>query len=174
MKNSSRRASPQRGKIILGIITREIQLLKEVEELLEEEWGAIEIKSERIEFDFTDYYEKELGKGLLRLWESFERVVGEDRLVELKIFTNSLEKRFLRDGKRRINLDPGILTLSKLILTTTKDYSHRIYIRDGIYAEVTLIYKNRSFQPLRWTYPDYREERAIQFFNKVRDSLKGI
>jgi len=165
-------ASLKKGKIVLGIITNQPTLLKEVEELLKPEWGEIELKSEMMNFDFTDYYEKEFGKGLLRLWESFERIVEEDRLVDLKMLTNDLERQFLKDGKRRINLDPGILTLSKYILATKKDYSHRIYIRNGIYAEVTLIYKNKSFHPLEWTYPDYRKPEAIEFFNKVRELLK--
>lgn len=165
-------ASLKRGKIVLGVITNQLSLLKEVEKLLKPEWGEIELKSELMNFNFTDYYEKEFGKGLLRLWESFERIIEEDELVNLKLLTNKLEKRFLKDGKRKINLDPGILTLSKYLLATTKDYSHRIYIRDGIYAEVTLIYKNRSFQPLGWTYPDYKKTEAIGFFNKVRALLK--
>jgi hypothetical protein len=110
----------------------------------------------RLPFDKTTYYEKEMGQGLVRtLWMSLNNF-DRAELPAIKNATNGLECRFARpDMTRRINLDPGFLTAENFILATTKNYSHRVYMRDGIFADLTLIYKNGEFQPLPWTYPDY-------------------
>jgi hypothetical protein len=92
--------------------------------------------------------------------------------------TNRLEKKYAApDGNRRINIDPGYIRLEHVILATTKGYAHRPYLRGGIYADLTLIYRNKSFQPLEWTYPDYRQEEVIALFNQFRkrylEDLRG-
>jgi hypothetical protein len=111
----------------------------------------------------------ELHKQLL----SFERFVEKSELARLKIQTNEIEEQFAeRKGDiihRRMNLDPGIVTDSKLVLASTKNFSHRIYIGDGIFAEVTLRYlRKRGFEPLEWTYPDYRTDLVRDFLETVR------
>jgi len=116
-----------------------------------------------------------MGKNLSRKFISFKHLIDPERLVSIKLFTNKLEEKFLWPGssRRKINIDPGYLTLSKLILATTKDFSHRIYLGSGIYAEVTLRYlKNKGFQPWEWTYPDYRSKEYLEIFNQLR-SLEG-
>jgi len=165
---------PPPGCAIVGIITQNLDILTPAQSLLENEFGPIEIKSPVIDFDFTDYYEVEMGKNLLRLWLSFAQPVALDCLLAMKYKTMGIEKRFLDpNGKRRINLDPGILTLCNLILATTKTYYHRIYLGKGIYAEVALIYRHNNFEPLVWTYPDYRTDTALNFFKAARQSLLG-
>ncbi len=163
---------PPPGKVIIGVITRDLDVLASAQVLLEKELGPVQEKSPVIDFDFTDYYEVEMGKNLLRLWLSFDQQVIPDKLLEIKLAVMAIEEKFLdANGKRRINLDPGILTLCKLVLATTKNYYHRIYLGKGIHAEVTLFYRHNNFEPLDWTYPDYRTETAINFFKLVR---KGI
>jgi|UniRef100_A0A7C6A8T8 hypothetical protein len=167
---------PPPGCLIIGIIAQpalnESDVLREVEPFLEKAFGPIQHKSPIIDFDFTDYYEVEMGKNLLRLWLSFANLVSPENLLAIKLQTMEIEKKF-RDanGRRRINLDPGILTLCNLCLATTKNYYHRIYLGKGIYAEVTLVYRHKNFETLAWTYPDYRTPLALSFFQLVRDSL---
>lgn len=161
-----------KGLPVLGIITGDLNLVPIVLERISEQFGQVLTKSPVIDFNFTNYYEKELGRNLSRLWTSHTKYWRLSEIAALKTGTNQLEKEFFTTGGlRRINLDPGIITLVNLILLTTKNYSHRIYLKDGIYAEVTLLFRNKSFEPLAWTYPDYRTETAINFFNEVRKRL---
>lgn len=163
---------PPPGSIIVGIITQYLDILPSVEAVLVKEFGPIEYKSPVIDFDFTDYYEVEMGKNLLRLWLSFANLVTPDKLLEIKLKTQEIEKKFLdTNGRRKVNLDPGVLTLCSLCLATAKNYYHRIYLGKGIYAEVTLVYRQGNFVTLDWTYPDYRTSTALNFFKQVRDSL---
>ncbi|MEO0136351.1 MAG: DUF4416 family protein [candidate division WOR-3 bacterium] len=135
--------------------------------------GRVIKKSEVIPFIHTTYYNKEMGENLLRQWVLFEKSIYPDLLIELKHKSNEIENKFLNEkGGRKINIDPGLISLSNIILASTKNYSHRIYLGKGIYAEVTLIYKNHQFRPLEWTYPDYREEMALKFFDECRMVLK--
>jgi hypothetical protein len=164
---------PAKAKLILGLLAPDLSHLEALKMSLIKKWGEIDHKSETIRFDFTDYYEAELGRDLLRYWLSFKDCTTPEVLPDLKRYTDELELSCARaDGRRTINLDPGYLTLGSLILATTKPAPHRIYLRDNIYADLTLIYERGSFKPLSWTYPDYRTEAAIRFFNQVRESLR--
>ena len=145
----------------------------EVFEKFVDELGGVLLKSEIIPFTHTTYYNKEMGSKLLRQWVIFEKLINPDFLPQLKIKSNEVEKKFLnKSGNRQINIDPGLISMSNLILASAKNYSHRIYLGDGIYGEVTLIYKGHRFNPLEWTYPDYREKIALDFFTKAREILK--
>lgn len=155
-------------KLISGIIVSPKVALTRIKSPLLEKFGEIDGQSAKIPFDFTKYYEPEMGKNLTRLWVSFKGLVQPEELVKIKLTTNEIEKEFSREGKRQVNLDPGYITGARLVLATTKDYAHRIYLGNGIFGEVTLIYKNGKFQPLPWTYPDYCQSDAIEFFERVR------
>lgn len=155
-------------KLIVGMISANPSLFLSAEELLSQEFGNIDFASDVLNFDYTNYYEKEMGKNLLRKFISFENLIQPDECPRIKHFTNELEKRFLLEDKRQINLDPGYITAAKLVLLSTKDYIHRIYLSNGIYAEVTLEMEGNSFKPWKWTYPDYRTEKYINIFNKIR------
>jgi hypothetical protein len=155
------------GIVVWGIITVEVNLIPNIETELKTDFGEIILKSSIIPFDFTDYYEKEMGKDLKRCWLVTKNLIPLDRLAEIKNYARKIEGELLNEQQqRKINLDPGFLTLSNFVLATTKNYGHRIYLKDGIFAEVTLMYRNKSFQALEWTYPDYCN--AIEFFNEVR------
>ena len=137
--------------------------------MLEEAFGPIDLRSERIPFDQTSYYQQEMGDGLVREWVSFKQLIQQDAIADAKLATSRLEKRLARpDGSRTVNLDPGYVVPPRLVLATMKDFAHRIYVGKGIYAEVTLIYREGAFQPLEWTYPDYRPPVALDFFMTVR------
>lgn len=159
---------PQLVKLIVGMISASEELFTQVEEKLKEKFGKIDFSSQTLPFDITDYYCKEMGDNLLRKFISFEELIDPVRLADIKIFTNIIEEEFSVNSKRRINLDPGYISLSKLILATTKDYQHRIYLKDGIYAEVTLRFKFGCFQPWEWTYPDYRMKEYQEIFLCIR------
>ena len=135
--------------------------------------GEVALRSHTTPFQHTTYYNKEMGSDLIRQWYAFDRLVAPDTLVALKRDTNKIEERFCDEkGDRKVNIDPGYISLSKLVLASTKNYSHRIYLGKGIYAEITLMYKDHRFNPLEWTYPDYRETLALDFFNQARALLK--
>lgn len=159
-------------RYFMGVIAASEELLAAALAEAEKKWGAISLKSEVIPFSFTDYYEKEMGPGLLRCWAAFEKPSDPSLLADMKIESNKLEEKFMQDGKRRVNIDPGYVELSKVVLASTKNFSHRIYIGGGIYAEITLLYKGKEFTSLQWTYPDYRSLEADRFLKALRNSLK--
>ncbi|MGI6437651.1 MAG: DUF4416 family protein [Sphaerochaeta sp.] len=158
--------------LFLGVLAASENLLNEALNSLIERYGPIKKRSEATPFTFTDYYNEEMGGVPLRSYHIFEEAVDPSRLAEIKTTTNEVEHAFSIEGKRRVNLDPGLLTLGNLVLATTKNRSHRIALDVGIYAELTLIYQNHSYQALPWTYADYKSRETIMLLNSWRSSLK--
>jgi len=156
-------------KLIAGFIFSDDDYFLAAVKILERKFGKTDFQSEALPFIYTDYYKQELGEGLKRSFIGFRRLIRPEHLPGIKIFTNKLEQRLSREKKRRINIDPGYLDHSKLILATTKDYSHRIYLNRGIFAEVTLFFQHRTFTPRDWTYPDYKTDAYIKIFNQIRE-----
>ncbi len=157
------------GKLIMGIIANKSGLFEKIYPILQSKFGEIDYKSDIIPFLYTDYYEDEMGKNLLRQWISFKKFIKRNEISEVKLMTCKIEKEWSVKGKRSVNLDPGYITLSRLCLASTKDFSHRIYLKDGIFCEVTLIYHKGSFRNLMWTYPDYKAN--LDVFNSIRKIL---
>lgn len=155
-------------RLIIGMIFGDKELCIEAEKVLEKRFGKIDFESKIMNFNHTSYYGKEMGKNLMREFISFKKLIKPERLANIKRFTNRLESHFSLNGHRRINLDPGYLDTNKLILATTKDWGHRIYLKKGIYAEVTLHFQNNTFQSWEWTYPDYKTKDYIDIFNHLR------
>ena len=155
-------------KLFMGFIFADESYVFKANQILIKRFGAIDLESETLDFVYTDYYKKEMGEGLKRRFISFKKLIPPDILPEIKIFTNRLENRLSTQQRRNINIDPGYLDMAKVILASTKDYSHRIYIKRGIFAEVTLFYQNKEFQPWPWTYPDYKTKDYREIFNKIR------
>lgn len=143
---------------------------------LEKALGPVDLQSDVWPFDFTDYYEAEMAGPLLRRIWSFRELIAPDNLVAVKHTTNRFENALaeaLSGAPRRpVNLDPGYVCLGKLVLATTKDQAHRLYLGGGIYAECTLRWQDGAFEPWEWTYPDYRTERYRAFFGRVRAAYK--
>jgi hypothetical protein len=142
----------------------------------EREFGPAVAISDAFDFTETDYYAAEMGAGLKKQFWAFEKLIDPGRLAAIKLATNFWEAEYagaaLHPEPRPLNLDPGYLTLAKLVLASTKDHAHRIYLADGIYAEVTLSYRHGGWQPLDWTYPDYRRAEFHEFFTRCRDRLR--
>ena len=155
-------------KLIVGFIFKDGDALSRAIKAITKKRGSIDIESDILHFDNTDYYKKEFGDNLKKKFISMKYPIGPEDIYRLKIETNRIEKALSKAGKRLVNIDPGYLTESKVILLTTKDYGHRIYLKRGIYAEVTLKFQGGSFGPIDTTYPDYRREDYIEFFNNVR------
>jgi len=155
-------------KLIIGLIFKQESDYIRVKARLEKKFGAIDSESGPIPFIHTDYYEEEFGKDLKRTFLSFAKLIPPERLAMIKQATNAIEKKLSRKNQRTVNIDPGYLELAKLVLATTKNFAHRIYLQKGIYAEVTLVYQGNSFAPREWTYPDYRAQEYILIFNHIR------
>jgi hypothetical protein len=132
-------------KLIIGFIYPDEAVFIKARQLLKKQFGSIDFESQTLDFNYTDYYAPEMGSHLKRKFISFSRLVPIQDLYQIKLYTNRLEAKFSQGRKRRINIDPGYLDLAKLVLATTKDYAHRIFLRKGIFAEVTLSFKNDSF-----------------------------
>jgi hypothetical protein len=159
-------------KLVMGILSSRVGGAEEVAPLLVEQWGGIDYRSPPLPFTFTDYYDAEMGGPILRSFVSFSPLVNPSRLARIKLETNAIEDRFRENGRRTVNLDPGLMALSRFSLATTKESAHRIPLEAGIYAEITLLYTRKSFQPLDWTYPDYRSELYIRILNEIRRIYK--
>lgn len=164
-------------KLIASLFSGDRRLLGDAVQTLSERYGRADFISAPAPFDYTDYYVKEFGGSLIRRFVAFERLIRPESLPEIKQWTNALEDRLSAEGQRRVNIDPGYLAKAHLILATGKGYTHRPYLRDGIYADLTLIYRDKTFHPLPWTYPDYAGGEVIAMLSRIREKyllqLKG-
>jgi len=182
---------PKPVKLFVGMLAGRPEWLDAARETLVRRFGPADLESPRVPFGWTNYYAREMGEGLLRQFLAFERLIAPDEIVEIKRATNAMEDELARghggvckangdsppNGNRGtvpirpVNLDPGCLSLSKVVLATTKDYSHRLYLGRGIYAEVTLHFHKGRYEPWEWTYRDYRTEEYQAFFLDARRTL---
>ena len=157
-----------RVKLISSLFSPEEMLIDQVIKEVEGNFGPVDWISDMLFFDRTRYYEREMGWPLYRRFISFIQLIMPESIADIKLITNELEKAHLDKEKRTINIDPGYLTLERLVLATGKNYSHRVYLSKGIYADLTLIFHDGTFKPLSWTYPDYADEKVIGLFNSIR------
>ncbi|MDO9572918.1 MAG: DUF4416 family protein [Candidatus Omnitrophota bacterium] len=158
-------------KLILGFIYRDEAVFIQARNKLKVRFGKIDFQSCMLDFNYTNYYKLEMGDGLKRRFVSFSKLIPASGLYRIKLYTNRLESKFLNASNRLINIDPGYIDKAKLVLASTKDYAHRIYLHKGIFAEVTLSYHGNSFFPNEWSYPDYRSKEYIDIFNQIRALL---
>ena len=166
---------PKPVKLIIGILAANYQCLHTAVDLLSDKFGKVDLSSEVWPFDQTDYYKEQTGPRILRQFVSIKRLIDPGTLAKIKHKTNKLEQKLAKKLAlpltRPVNLDPGIIEPSKLVLATTKNYSHRIYIGKKMYAEVTLTFDKGSWRPQVYTYPDYRQQCYFDFFDNVRTRL---
>ncbi|MDO8785210.1 MAG: DUF4416 family protein [Syntrophales bacterium] len=155
-------------KLIASAIAGDEKTLSKVLEVLSGQYGRTDFISALLPFNYTNYYVKEMGSALVRRFASFELLVRPESLPEIKLWTNCIEDMFSANDKRSVNIDPGYISYAHIILATGKGYTHRPYLRGGIYADLTLVYTDRTFRSLPWTYPDYAEREVIEMFNKIR------
>lgn len=164
---------PQPVRPVVGMLSHRVELFDMAVARLAERWGHPDLVGEVLDFDFTDYYDAEMGGPPKRRFCSFPVQMDPADLPSVKVWANDLEDQIARQqgGRvpRPVNLDPGYLNDSKLVLASTKDHAHRIYLDQGIYAEMTLSFHHGRWHPMPWTYPDYRSEPYRRFFDEVRD-----
>jgi len=159
---------PDHVKLISSLFSPEKEIIDTIVRRLEGIFGPTDWIGPEQLFDRTRYYAGEMGWPLHRRFISFENLIPPDQLVEIKLKTNAIEQQYLIDGNRRVNIDPGYISPERLVLATGKNYTHRIYLSQGIFADLTLIFQKGCFRPLEWTYPDYADPETIGFFNGVR------
>jgi hypothetical protein len=160
-------------KLIFSLFSPEKELIDSIISELEDIFGISDWLSPWLLFDRTRYYEKEIGWPLHRRFVTFKDLIRPETLVDKKLIAIELEKKYTRDEKRRINIDPGYISLERLILATGKNYTHRIYLSKGIFADLTLVFNRGSFRPLDWTYKDYSDPLIISFLNEQRERYKN-
>ena len=149
------------------IISPELRLQTVIAEL-ERAIGPLDFVSEKLDFDYTGYYSEEMGEGLQRVFVSFSEPDDPAILADMKIKSAAVENLFSERGSRKVNLDPGYIEPSKVVLASTKNFYHRIYLKNGIYAEITLSWKERRYRFFEWTFPDFRSEEYMKILKGIR------
>lgn len=156
-------------KLIFSLFAKEAVLINETIEVLSRAYGQPDFISALIPFDYTDYYCAEMGENLVRRFVTMEKLIRPEELPDIKLATNEIEEKLVSNSQRRINIDPGYISKAHLILATGKSYTHRPYLRDGIYADLTLVYQGKKFCSLPWTYPDYADEKQLLMLGRIRE-----
>jgi hypothetical protein len=161
---------------LVAVISRHEAALDWAAMQIASHWGEIGLSSERFDFTETAYYAEEMGSGLKKQFLVLAEPIDPASLAERKLQTNAWEAAYVTVGRhaerRPLNLDPGYLTLAKLVLASTKDHAHRVYLQTGVYGEVTLYFRGGNWQPWPWTYPDYRRADYHAFFLLARELLR--
>ena len=161
--------TPKHAKLVIGIITLELKIIDNLLTELASQFGQIDLVSPWMRFNYTTYYEPEMGSPLFRRMFAFKPLISQGDLSTFKLATNQMENHYSRQGRRRVNIDPGYMLRERFVLASGKNFSHRIYIGAGIYADLTLIYHKGSFKKLPWTYPDYSDDGMLKFLEQVRN-----
>ena len=156
--------SPKNVCLISALCFKDENVKDSVWSQLVDTYGAIHQCSKTIAFTHTSYYDDEMGSGINKVYIAFKKFIDPAQLADIKIRTNEIEDQLSQQGRRTINIDPGYIEVAKLILASTKNFSHRIYIGKGIYGDVQLYWQNGEFQSNPWTYPDYKEKDIKSFF----------
>ncbi len=158
--------------LFIGMLFSENKVFEDVIPHLKGKFGNILFESENQPWNFSGHYSEEMGAPLYRKFIFFGEIIDPSILPDIKLFTNEIESVFSHSGKRRINLDPGYITLAKVVLASTKNYSHRIYLGKGIYAELALLYRGQQFHSMPYTYNDYKDPVYLNMFMTARNLLK--
>lgn len=168
----SKPGHPEACSLAVGLLLAADMGLDAAIDEVEHAFAAATAVSPQLPFPHVAYYEKEMGCGIRRVYAGIEGWWDPGELASLKLRANGIEQQWTHQGRRRLNVDPGLLNLSQLVLASGKFSAHRVYVGQGIYAEVEYVYERGTFRPLPWTYPDYREPVAIRFFNARREAHK--
>jgi hypothetical protein len=171
-KSDMRRNYPEDAIIFIASLSSSRKIFDEAFGALRALFGRSYYQSPLLPWSYSSYYDTELGAPLMRNFIFFESIVDPGSLVEAKLSVLEVEKKFAVDGKRRINLDPGYMSLAKVVLASRKNYSHRIYLGKGVFCELELFYQAGRFNPLPYTYYDYRDDTFLKFFVDARELLK--
>lgn len=167
-----RPSPPEETLLFTGALYCQGKYLSLARERLEALFGEIAIETDPISWEFSNYYEQELGRPILRNFLFFRDRINPETLGSIKLATNEIEHQLSDKGRRNINLDPGYMTSSKVVLASTKNYSHRIYLSRGIFAEVTLVYRDGRYRPHLFTYRDFCSDEYAEIFENARKLLE--
>jgi len=165
----SKPVATEKVKLFFSLFAKEDAIIHETIDILSNAYGQPDFISAVMPFDYTDYYSAEMGNGLVRRFATMETLIRPEELPDIKLATNALEEKSASGSQRNINIDPGYISKAHLILATGKSYTHRPYLRDGIYADLTLVYQGKKFCALPWTYPDYADEKQLSMLSRIRD-----
>jgi hypothetical protein len=165
---------PESALLFVSTLYHSEDIFNQANVILENNLGDVLYLSPPLTWDYSSYYKDEIGWPLFRQIIFFKNAIDPGLLVDMKLKTNEIESAFTLNGRRQINLDPGYLTLSKIVLASTKNYAHRLYLGKGIYGEITLIYRDGTYSPHLFTYRDYQDKTHIDVFIKARALLKKI
>jgi hypothetical protein len=166
--------SAESGLLFIGTLYSDPDLFSRSKEILQKSFGEILFTSPPSRWDYSPYYKDEFGCPIVRQFIFFKDLIDAGNLPDIKLKTNEIEEELSLNNRRGVNLDPGYLTLAKVVLASTKNYSHRIYLGQGIYGEVTLVYQDNTFRPHLFTYRDYQDRGSIDLFVSARAILKKI
>lgn len=159
---------PDPVKLFVGTLYSDSEALGRAKDSLQSKYGPIDYESPPYPFDVTDYYEPEMGRGLVRILWSFERLILPDELIDAKLFTNGVEVDTALDGKRRVNLDAGYLDYYKVVLASAKFGGQKLYMGKGIYGDIVLWYEKGTFKPFIWGFPDFKNGRYDAALLEIR------
>ena len=166
-------AIPAPVKLFVVTLHSDPELIESAINQFKIEWGETDFQSADFPFDETDYYEAEMGGSLQRRFYSFDDVITPDRIVEAKLHCNVIEEQFMKDGNRRVNLDAGYLDTYKVVLASAKFGGQKIYLRDGIYADMTLTMYKGKWESFLWGFPDFKSRKYDAVLCKIRDLYKN-
>jgi hypothetical protein len=162
----------KKRKLVIGIMAGEPEAFSLTQEELVNLWGLIDLESDVFPFTYTDYYSKQMGgASLMRKFISFDTLVAPETLSEIKMITNQIEEKIktkLQCPHRIVNIDPGLINDSSLIMATVKDFAHRIPLQQGIYGHLEFLFGKKEIRILDWTYPDFRKKTYHSFFLNAR------
>jgi hypothetical protein len=163
--------------LIAAVISRYPAAIDWVRDQSRKLWGPIGLESPSFDFSETDFYAAAMGRDLKKRFVAFRDLIEADSIAVRKLQSNQWEAEYaaISDHSvlRPLNVDPGYISEAKLVLATTKDRDHRIYLRDGIFAEVTLHFHQGKWRSSRWTYPDYQRADFQAFFTECRNLLRS-
>lgn len=160
-------------KFFCGLIYRREADAEAAIARLEEAFSPVDDRSDAIPFAASDYYRREMGEPLFRRFVSFRDWRSPEGLPRLKIATMELEAGLAAAGRRTVNLDPGYLSEANVVIATAKNHYHRVPLRDGVYAHLEFVLKDGRLQHLPWSYPDFKSEAYLDFFNRLRERSRA-
>ena len=164
----SKLQAPKPAKLVIGLFTGDLQIFEKMVPEFISTYGQIDLVSPWMAFNCTRYYEMEMGTPLYRRLCAFQALIAQHDLAGIKMNTHRIEQSFSQSGRRRVNIDPGYMLRERFVLASGKNFSHRIYIGQHIYADLTLIYHKGCFQKLPWTYPDYADQSMLTVLERIR------
>jgi hypothetical protein len=173
MKRRERLGPPSLASYFFALTSREQGVNRTAETAIEDEFGALATRSECYCFsEFSEYYDEELGGSCWKYLVALDQPKPVDQLASVKLRVEGIEQRLSRKSgkelRRTVNIDPGYLTGWQVVLSSVKNHAHRIYLSEGIYSELTLLYRGGEFESLPWTYRDYLAPEVLEFFGQLR------